>query len=232
MIEWIFFDLGSTLLDEEAAYGYYMDKCVKKLESLDIEVSSDSYKKKMVEYAHKSLDPIRATWQYFAPTEPRPLWTNEGVSLNPETIDALDKLSQNYQLGIIANQSATVRALLEEWGVESYFQLIILSLSEEVGLSKPDSTIFKLALQKANTTAIRIIYVGDRYDNDIVPAKSLGIRAVRILTGMGRFAVEDMEWKSDWQLHSIQELTTIFKKKKKTRLNILSLVFTCIRTSL
>ena len=75
------------------AYGYYIDKCVKKLESLDIEVSSDSYKKKMVEYAHKSLDPIRATWQYFAPTEPRPLWTNEGVSLYPETIDALEKLS-------------------------------------------------------------------------------------------------------------------------------------------
>ena len=213
MIEWIFFDLGSTLLDEEAAYGYYIDKCVKKLESLDIEVSSDSYKKKMVEYAHKSLDPIRATWQYFAPTEPRSLWTNEGVSLYPETIDALEKLSQNYQLGIIAHQSATVRALLEEWGVESYFQLIILS--EEVGLSKPDSTIFKLALQKANTTANRIVYVGDRYDNDIVPAKSLGMRAVRILTGMGRFAVEDMEWKSDWQLHSIQELTTILKEKRK-----------------
>lgn len=213
MIEWIFFDLGSTLLDEEAAYGYYIDKCVKKLESLDIEVSSDSYKKKMVEYAHKSLDPIRATWQSFASTEPRPLWTNEGVSLYPETIDALEKLSQNYQLGIIANQSATVRALLEEWGVESYFQLIILS--EEVGLSKPDSTIFKLALQKANTTANRIVYVGDRYDNDIVPAKSLGIRAVRILTGMGRFAVEDMEWKSDWQLHSIQELSIIFKEKRK-----------------
>ena len=56
MIEWIFFDLGSTLLDEEAAYGYYIDKCVKKLESLDLEVSSDSYKKKMVEYALAGMD--------------------------------------------------------------------------------------------------------------------------------------------------------------------------------
>ncbi|MGQ7355099.1 HAD family hydrolase [Streptococcus suis] len=213
MIEWIFFDLGSTLLDEEAAYGYYIDKCVKKLESLDIEVSSDSYKKKMVEYAHKSLDPIRATWQYFAPAEPRPLWTNKGVKLYSGAKVVLETLSKHYQLGIIANQSATVRALLEEWGIESYFQLIILS--EEVGLSKPDSTIFKLALQKANTTANRVVYVGDRYDNDIVPAKSLGMRAVRILTGMGRFAVEDMEWKSDWQLHSIQELSTIFKEKRK-----------------
>ncbi|WP_242616092.1 HAD family hydrolase [Streptococcus parasuis] len=116
-------------------------------------------------------------------------------------------------MGIIANQSAKVRALLEEWGIESYFQLIIFS--KEVGLSMPDSTIFKLVLQKANTTANRIIYVGDRYDNDIVPAKSLGMRAVRILTGMGRFAVDDMEWKSDWQLRSIQELTTIFKEKRK-----------------
>ncbi|HEM5162771.1 TPA: HAD hydrolase-like protein, partial [Streptococcus suis] len=118
MIEWIFFDLGSTLLDEEAAYGYYIDKCVKKLESLDIEVSSDSYKKKMAEYAHQSLDPICATWHYFAPTEPRPLWTNEGVSLYPETIDALEKLSQNYRLGIIANQSSSIRDLLKEWGIE------------------------------------------------------------------------------------------------------------------
>ncbi|MGZ7145017.1 HAD family hydrolase, partial [Streptococcus pyogenes] len=69
-------------------------------------------------------------------------------------------------MGVIANQSATVRALLEKWGIESYFQLIILS--EEVGLSKPDSTIFKLVLQKANITANRIVYVGDGYDNDIV----------------------------------------------------------------
>lgn len=98
---------------------------------------------------------------------------NEGVSLYPETIDVLEKLSQNYRLGIIANQSSSIRELLKEWGIESYFQLIILS--EEVGLSKPDTTIFTLALQKANIPADRVVYVGDRYDNDILPAKSLGM---------------------------------------------------------
>ncbi|HEM3599541.1 TPA: HAD family hydrolase [Streptococcus suis] len=213
MIEWIFFDLGSTLLDEEAAYGYYIDKCVKKLESLDIEVSSDSYKKKMVEYAHKSLDPIRATWQYFAPIEPRPLWTNEGVSLYPETIDVLEKLSQNYRLGVIANQSSSIRELLKEWGIESHFQLIILS--EEVGLSKPDTTIFTLALQKANIPADRVVYVGDRYDNDILPAKSLGMWTVRILTGFGKYASENEKLKSDWVIPSLQEITNIFEQTKK-----------------
>lgn len=113
MIEWIFFDLGSTLLDEEAAYGYYIDKCMKKLESLAIEVSSGSYKKKMAEYAHQSLDPIRATWHYFAPTEPRPLWTNEGIKLYSEVREVLETLSKHYQLGIDANQSSSVRELLK-----------------------------------------------------------------------------------------------------------------------
>ncbi|HEL1615703.1 TPA: HAD family hydrolase [Streptococcus suis] len=162
MIEWIFFDLGSTLLDEEAAYGYYIDKCVKKLESLDIEVSSDSYKKKMVEYAHKSLDPIRATWHYFAPTEPRPF----------------------------------------------------IILSEEVGLSKPNTAIFTLALQKTNIPADRVVYVGDRYDNDILPAKSLGMWTVRILTGFGKHASENEKLKSDWVIPSLQEITNIFEQTK------------------
>lgn len=213
MIEWIFFDLGSTLLDEEAAYGYYIDKCVKKLESLDIEVSSDSYKKKMVEYSHKSLDPIRATWHYFAPTEPRPLWTNEGIKIYSEVREVLETLSKHYRLGIIANQSSSIRELLKEWGIESYFQLIILS--EEVGLSKPNTAIFTLALQKANIPADRVVYVGDRYDNDILPAKSLGMWTVRILTGFGKYAGENDKLKSDWVIPSLQEITTIFEETKK-----------------
>ncbi|HFI0404235.1 TPA: HAD family hydrolase [Streptococcus suis] len=208
MIEWIFFDLGSTLLDEEAAYGFYIDKCVKKLQSLDMEVSADSYKKKMVEYAHKTLDPVRATWQYFTQTAPRPLWTNEGVSLYPETIDILEKLSQNYRLGIIANQSGSVKELLKEWGISSYFQLIILS--EEVGVCKPDLRIFKLALEESGIPADKAVYVGDRYDNDILPAKSLGMYTVRMLTGFGKYTRENGKWKSDWIVSSLKELSTIF----------------------
>ncbi|HEM5490609.1 TPA: HAD family hydrolase [Streptococcus suis] len=210
MIEWILFDLGSTLLDEEAAYGYYIDKCVKKLESVDIEVSSDSYKKKMAEFAHQSLAPIRATWHYFARTEPHPLWTNEGIKLYSEVREVLETLSKHYRLGIVVNQSSSVRELLKEWGIESYFQLIILS--EEVGLSKPNTAIFTLALQKVNIPADRVVYVGDRYDNDILPAKSLGMWTVRILTGFGKYAGENDKLKSDWCITSLQELLTIFQK--------------------
>ncbi|HFU4026036.1 TPA: HAD family hydrolase [Streptococcus suis] len=213
MIEWIFFDLGSTLLDEEVAYRYYIKRCVKKLQLLGIvEVSEQSYREKIEANAHQNLDPIGSTWQYFAQTEPRPLWTNEGVRLYPETIDVLEKLSQNYRLGIVANQSSTARELLKEWGLDSYFQVIILS--EEVGIRKPDTRIFKLALEEAGISADKAVYVGDRYENDILPAKSLGMRTVRILTGFGKYTIENDKWKSDWVISSLQELPTILEQKE------------------
>ncbi|UUM58535.1 HAD family hydrolase [Streptococcus suis] len=212
MIKWIFFDLGSTLLNEELAYREYMEECVKMLGSLGMDISVSVYSGKMEEFVWEDLDPIRATWNHFAPTEPRPLWTNEGVSLYPETIDALEKVSQNYRLGIIVNQSSSIRELLKEWGIESYFQLIILS--EEVGLSKPDTTIFTLALQKVNIPADRVVYVGDRYDNDILPAKSLGMWTVRILTDFGKHASENEKLKSDWVIPSLQEITNMFEQTK------------------
>lgn len=116
-------------------------------------------------------------------------------------------------MGIVANQSSSVRELLQKWGIESYFQLIILS--EEVGLSKPNTAIFTLALQKANIPADRVVYVGDRYDNDILPAKSLGMWTVRILTGFGKHASENERLKSDWVITSLQEITNIFEETKK-----------------
>lgn len=182
------------------------------LGSLGMDISISVYRGKMEEFVWEGLDPIRATWNHFSPTEPRPLWTNKGMSLYPETIDALEKLSQNYRLGIIANQSSSVRDLLKEWGIESYFQLIILS--EAVGLSKPNTTIFILSLQKADIPADRVVYVRDRYDNDILPAKSLGMWTVRILTGFGKYASENEKLKSDWVIPSLQEITNIFEQTK------------------
>lgn len=208
-----FFDLGSTLLDEEVAYRYYIKRCVKKLLLLGIEVSEQSYREKIEDYADQNLDPIGSTWHYFTPTEPRPLWTNEGVRLYPETIGVLEKLSQNYRLGIVANQSSTAREILREWGLDSYFQVIILS--EEVGIRKPDTRIFKLALEEAGISVDKAVYVGDRYDNDILPAKSLGMYTIRILTSFGKHASENENLKSDWVIPSLQEITNIFEQTKK-----------------
>ncbi|HFI0056905.1 hypothetical protein ACHBGV_00790 [Streptococcus sp. A34] len=61
MIKWIFFDLGSTLLNEELAYREYMEECVKMLGSLGMDISVSVYSGKMEEFVWEDLDPIRAT---------------------------------------------------------------------------------------------------------------------------------------------------------------------------
>lgn len=212
MVEWIFFDLGSTLLDEDRAYEEYRRRCVEELRGLGLEISLDAYREQMEACAGQGLDPIRASWAHFAPQAPRPLWTNEGVEPYPETREVLETLSQAYPLGIIANQSREVRHLLEEWDLSHYFQVIILS--DEIGLAKPDPSIFQLALDKASVPSHQVVYVGDRYDNDILPAKSLGLKTVRLLTGLGRYGPEDQEWQSDWTVGSLKDLLAIFKTKQ------------------
>ncbi|WP_249338961.1 hypothetical protein [Streptococcus suis] len=51
MIKWIFFDLGSTLLDEKLAYREYTEECVKMLGSLGMDISVSVYRGKMEEFA-------------------------------------------------------------------------------------------------------------------------------------------------------------------------------------
>ncbi|RRD32567.1 HAD family hydrolase [Streptococcus minor] len=55
----------------------------------------------------------------------------------------------------------------------------------------------------------RSIYIGDRVDNDMVPAKKLGMKTIRMKQGLGQYSPEDRFYPSDWQVASIQELLEI-----------------------
>jgi HAD superfamily hydrolase (TIGR01549 family) len=53
-----------------------------------------------------------------------------------------------------------------------------LVASEDVGVSKPDPAIFRIALERAGVDADRAVMVGDSWANDIAGARNAGIRAV------------------------------------------------------
>ena len=50
-------------------------------------------------------------------------------------------------------------------------------------LLKPDSDFFAHVVDEAGVSAEEILYVGDRVDNDVVPARATGLRAIRIRRG-------------------------------------------------
>lgn len=82
--------------------------------------------------------------------------------------------TQDLPLGLVSNaQAYTLDELREagispEWFGPSFF-------SFEQGFSKPDPDVFRwIARQYASFDPAEILIVGDRWDNDILPAQALG----------------------------------------------------------
>ena len=55
--------------------------------------------------------------------------------------------------------------------------------SERWGVEKPDPGFFARVVEEAGAVAEEIVYVGDRVDNDVVPALAAGMEAVRVRRG-------------------------------------------------
>jgi putative hydrolase of the HAD superfamily len=111
------------------------------------------------------------------------------VLFNKETLPSLEKIKNNKTLSILSNtafiKASTLRKLLVKLDVEKYFDFQIYS--DEVGLSKPNSTIFNLMMQQISTLhkdilPNEVLHIGDNAIADIEGAAALGIHTFQINT--------------------------------------------------
>lgn len=183
-INWLFFDLGSTLIDERECYRQRILKMIN-----GTGVTYDEFFSVMMEYFRqgKKGDKLAAKQYGFE----LPPWESKYEILYPDTKGCLERLSQNYRLGVIANQNLGTMERLKKFGIDKYFDVVIASAEE--GFAKPDPAIFRLALERAQCHPENAAMIGDRLDNDIVPAKRLGFTTVRIMRGFGQFAIPSCE---------------------------------------
>ena len=109
------------------------------------------------------------------------LWSYPPESLQPDVRPALERLRGSYRLGVLANQEPWIREVMARDGIAAFFD--VWAVSVEVGAEKPDPALFRHALDQAGTRPERCAMVGDRLDNDILPARELGMRTVWLLRG-------------------------------------------------
>ncbi|MGX7023802.1 HAD family hydrolase [Vagococcus hydrophili] len=207
-ISWICFDVGETLVDEKKSYLNYATRCRHQLATKNIEVSPSTYLK-MIENNYKQNEkrPLYATWEAFNSGDQRPKWQHVNESLYPDVRETLHLLSRKYKLGVIANQGVGLKERLTSFEILDYFSLIVSS--SDVNIKKPDPEIFKIALEKANVKASSAVYIGDRVDNDMIPAKQLGMKTIRIKQGMAKFQSESLLYPSDFIISDFSELLDI-----------------------
>jgi len=191
-IWWVFFDLGYTLINEDgAAFGRLQQVC-DSLGELGVNTEVADLVKSLEEASERyDPSPFGSVLNQLIPDPEHQdfvrksgRYPKELEKPYPDAERLLISLAGKYQLGVIANQPDGTEARLRNYGLLSFFSVIISST--ELGISKPDLEIFRVALREAGCKPEEAVMIGDRIDNDIRPAKALGMQTVRILQGVGR----------------------------------------------
>lgn len=202
----LFFDVGYTLVNEDAVWEERCREQAQTDEAKKLGLSAaDIYHE--IEIASISRKPqFRTLIDKYSFKEVAPYRT-ELEKLYKDAPAVIKALSQKYELGIIANQLDGLKERLEAFDLLQYFKYIISSW--DVKIMKPDIRIFEYALDKANCTPQEACMIGDRLDNDILPAKALGIKTVWIKQGFG--ALQKPLSKSEEPDHSINNLSELLE---------------------
>lgn len=219
-IEWLFFDMGGTFVDESAAWE---DRIQRTAAANDIPIFVDGtltygtndvihkaerFREEMRRAAADNLPEYPTALQKFGIRYKEP-WSFYLERLYEGTEEVLQRLHERYKLGVIANQPDSARQRLERFGVLKYFDL--LTISGEIGYSKPSPTIFRETLRMTGATAEKCFMIGDKLTNDVAPAKKLGFHTVWVKQeygGMNRITDDSM--KPDFSVETFSALPEIF----------------------
>ena len=91
--------------------------------------------------------------------------------------ELLDELSRKYLIGVLTNGFIEVQyRKLRSTGLDRYIQRMVIS--DEIGIQKPDSRLFRYAEQATGATPESTIMIGDNPDNDIRGAIDAGWSAI------------------------------------------------------
>ena len=201
-IKWLFFDIGSTLVDETKVY----DDIFHQI-AIAANVSEEYVKMQAIAFYKQNKRGHKEVMRLLGVKYPE--WTPKYEELYPDTKACLRILEKKYKLGIIANQIPGAKKRLEDMGIRQFFDLIVTSAEE--GVAKPDPEIFRIALIRAGCTPEQAVMIGDRIGNDIVPAKRMGMKTVWIKQGVGKYWNIHGDCETpEFEVNSLSELLSIF----------------------
>ena len=202
-IKWLFFDIGSTLVDETECYN---QRIIDAISGTDI--TFEEFNEKRIEFSKQNLKGDIEAINFFGLIKTP--WHKELEKPYPDAEKVLQQLStKSYKIGIIANQSAGTAERLEKWGLMKYISLVLSSAEE--GVANPEPEIFLRALSHAECKPSEAFMIGDRLDNDIYPAKKLGMKTVWVKQGMAVYQKPQNEtYTADFTVSSLTEIIDIF----------------------
>lgn len=212
-IQAVVFDVGETLVDETRHWGEWADwLAVPQLTffaALGGVIARGEHHHRVFDLVRPGIDidtEIRrraaAGWIYHL----------EPGDFYPDALPCLARLrASGFRIGVAGNQPEASEAALAAVGIEADF----IASSARWGVEKPSPAFFDRVVQAAGVPTNAIAYVGDRLDNDVLPAKHAGMCAVFIRRGpWGVLQADSAEaTQADLRLESLAALPDAFTRR-------------------
>jgi len=100
----------------------------------------------------------------------------------PEAIQSMQLLREaGIRMAIVSNWDTRLPQLLERMGITVYTEVVVVSSLE--GISKPDTGIFRIALERLGTRPEETVHVGDSLRDDVWGAMGAGMDSVWLRRG-------------------------------------------------
>jgi HAD superfamily hydrolase (TIGR01549 family) len=176
---WVALDVGETLIDESRIWSAWADALgiprLTLMAALGAEVARGG--------AHSNAFEIvgRPSWRELAPQVEEAYGGFRADDCYPDALPTVQALcAAGYRVAILANQPARRTRELRALG----FEPAVMAMSDELQVAKPDPRFFQRAMELMRVDDPgSVAYVGDRIDNDVMPAAELGMRAVWLRRG-------------------------------------------------
>lgn len=181
MLRAIYFDVGETLVDETRQWHLWADWLgVPRpdfLAALGEVIARGEHHRRVFDRFRPGLDLAQAMREREA--------AGQGYRIGPEDLypDALPCLARLKALGLVVgiagNQPEEAEAALTACGLAADR----IASSARWGIEKPSPRFFARIIAEAGVAAGEIAYVGDRLDNDVIPAAEVGMAAIFLERG-------------------------------------------------
>ena len=180
-VQAVVFDLGETLVDEArswAAWAAWLGvRPFDLFAALGATIERRQDHRRAFELVRPGVDLERERAARAAAGRP---WGFDASDLYPDALPCLEQLrAAGLRLGVVGNHPVATESMLPEL----YGALDVVGSSEGWGVEKPSPAFFQRVVAEVGLEPAAIAYVGDRLDNDVLPAMALGMVGVFLQRG-------------------------------------------------
>jgi putative hydrolase of the HAD superfamily len=138
---------------------------------------------------------------------------NPKIKLYPEAENCLLELKEYRKYIVTDGNTMVQRKKINALGIKHLFVKTIPTYQYGLNFGKPSVLTFQKIMKLENCHADKLVYIGDNPNKDFVNIKKIGVRTVRVLTGVYKDLIKENEFESEFKFENLNDLTIEFIKK-------------------